>query len=189
MSPNQPRPRRRTLAITAGLLALVLAAVLAMVLSSGSGHGKPAAAAGSASPSPTPSPTTATSSPPAPSPSPLPQTLSYLLLRPGDCFDAPGHTGAASRYTEQDCHQPHDGQVIGLLQLPGGLTSGVALVEKANSLCYPVTAPVRARQTLKPLVSGGVIWPDLASYRAGRRTATCAIEHDPAGPRLTAPLR
>jgi hypothetical protein len=183
---QRPTARRRTIALTAGLLALVVAAVLAVALSGG-GHHSAAAAPSSASPSPRPTP--ATSAPPSPSASPDPQTLAYLALHPGDCFDTPGHTGATSRYSKQDCHQPHDGQVIGLLQLPGGLTSGVALVEKANSLCYPVTAPVRSRQTVKPLVVGGVIWPDLASYRAGRHTATCAIEHDPAGPRLTAPMQ
>ena len=188
MSSNQPTARRRAFAVAAGLLVLVLAAVLVVVLTGG-GHRKAAAAPASASPSPSPSPARTTSSPPSPSASPVPQTLPYLLLRPGDCFDTPGHTGATSRYSKKDCHQPHDGQVIGLLQLPAGLTTGVALVEKANSLCYPVTAPVRARQTVKPLVAGGVIWPDLASYRGGRRTATCAIEHDPAGPQLTAPLR
>ncbi|MFC1443375.1 hypothetical protein ABUW04_34565 [Streptacidiphilus sp. N1-10] len=188
MSTNRPTARRRTFAVAAGLLALVVAAVLVVVLAGG-GHRKAATAPASASPSASPSPSPVPSSPPPPSPSPVPQTLPYLLLRPGDCFDAPGHTGATSRYSRKDCHQPHDGQVIGLLQLPAGLTTGVALVEKANSLCYPVTAPVRARQTVRPLVVGGVIWPDLASYRGGRRTATCAIEHDPAGPQLTAPLR
>ena len=188
MSPNQPTARRRTFAVAAGLLVLVVAAVLAVALTGG-GHHPAAATPASTSPGPVPSPSPATSSPPSPSASAVPQTLPYLVLRPGDCFDTPGHTGATSRYSRKDCHQPHDGQVIGLLQLPGGLTSGVALVEKASSLCYPVTAPVRARQTVKPLVAGGVIWPDLASYRSGRHTATCAIEHNPAGPQLTAPLR
>ena len=178
-----PRPRA---AIAAGvaLVLLVVAAVLAVTLSGGGKHKAPVAAP-TASPTPSPLPP-----PPSPSPTPVLQTFPYIVLKTGDCVSDPSLTQTLKRVVTHPCQDPHDGEVTGLVQLPGGLTTGLAISQKGRALCKPVNDAAWHRQptTLADTLSEGFYFPDPAPYKTGNHTVTCVLEIGFRASKLHAPL-
>ena len=170
-------------------LVLAVAVVLAVTLGGG-GNRKPTAS--DAAPGSAP-PRTVRSAPatPTPTPSPVPNTFSWISLQAGDCFSEPNKTPGITRLSKRDCRQPHDAQVIGLAKLPAGLASDVDIQRKALSLCGPVDGPVDSRQPsgMIKVLNEYSLFPDLASYRSGVRTLTCALDIGDRDSKLTAPLR
>jgi len=191
-SPDDGEPaagaRRTKVAAGVGVGLLVVVAV-AVAVSTGGGH-----KAATAAPEPTPRPTHS-SAPASPSPSapdtppvPDPQTFDYIDLHAGDCFTSSDAPIGSSRLAKVGCDRAHEAEVTGLVQLPAGLTTDLAVQQHATGLCGPIDRPVYDRNS-SLLLDETALFPDLASYRGGRHTATCALESDDPGNRLAAPLR
>jgi hypothetical protein len=168
-------PERRTAVVAVAVLAvLAVAAVLAVTLSGGGKHKAPVAA-------PSAAPATSAPPPPSPAPSPTPsadpQTFAYIALHTGDCVSDPSFTSTVDKLVKRACTAAHDAEVTGREQLPDGLSTGLAISEKAKAVCKATDDTAWHKQGARAdSLNLGAYFPSPANYKAGRHTATCILE-------------
>jgi hypothetical protein len=122
-------------------------------------------------------------------PTPTQKLVPYVVLHPGQCFDAPTLTPSVDKVTTRSCSSAHDAQVVANETLSGSFSSDEEIQSKALELC---TADAR-----KHLPADGrmyypyALFPKLITYQIqGRDTVTCSLTRNngKTGTKLYAPL-
>jgi hypothetical protein len=98
----------------------------------------------------------------------------YVVLKPGQCFDAPTLTHTVDEVTKRTCTSPHDGQVVANETLTGTFSSDMDIQTKALDLC--------TSDAEKHLPHDGrsyypyALFPKLSTYEFQKRnTVTCSL--------------
>ncbi|OXS31059.1 DUF4190 domain-containing protein [Streptomyces sp. XY006] len=115
-----------------------------------------------------------------------------LRLDKGDCFDAPGGLeGDTYDVDRVSCTGRHDGEVFGVVTLPGGAFPGDAeLTDLADERCLALQDQYAMDSWAMPAdVDVYYLLPSRASWRFGDRAITCLFGHTEAGSQLTGSLR
>jgi hypothetical protein len=115
-----------------------------------------------------------------------------LTLERGDCFDAPGGLkGDTYDVDPVPCEGRHDGEVFGVVTLPGGAFPGDAKVaDIADERCYALQDQYAMDTWAMPAdVDVYYLLPSRDSWRYGDRAITCLFGHTDEGTKLTGSLR
>lgn len=115
-----------------------------------------------------------------------------LRLDKGDCFDAPGGMeGDTYDVDPVPCAGRHDGEVFGVVTLPGGAFPGDAeLTDIADERCWALQDQYAMDSWAMPAdVDVYYLMPSRASWRFGDRAITCLFGHADTGSELTGSLR
>ncbi|TMR02654.1 hypothetical protein ETD83_11995 [Actinomadura soli] len=108
-------------------------------------------------------------------------------LRTGDCFTGLREGAFRNLVTALPCTEPHDGEVIATLQMPGGEYPGDQKVaEAATGLCGRKMLQFRRSRYARDLAQYS-IQPTKTSWNAGDRKLICLARYTGSGT-LTAPL-
>jgi hypothetical protein len=107
-------------------------------------------------------------------PTPTEKLVPYVVLSPGQCFDAPTLTPSVDKVTTRSCSSAHDAQVVANETLSGSFSSDLEIQNKALSLCE---ADARKHlpqdgRTYYPYA----LFPKLITYQVqNRKTVTCSL--------------
>ncbi|MYS91751.1 MULTISPECIES: DUF4190 domain-containing protein [Streptomyces] len=115
-----------------------------------------------------------------------------LLLKKGDCFDAPGGLeGDTYDVDPVSCEGGHDGEVFAVVTLPGGAFPGDAeLTDIADERCYALQDQYAMDSWAMPAdVDVYYLLPTRDSWRYGDRAVTCVFGNIDAKDQLTGSLR
>ncbi|MFJ3443344.1 DUF4190 domain-containing protein [Streptomyces sp. NPDC086081] len=115
-----------------------------------------------------------------------------LTLDKGDCFDAPGGLeGDTYDVDPVSCAGPHDGEVFGVVTLPGGSFPGDArITDIADERCWALRDQYAMDSWALPAdVDVYYLMPSRESWRWGDRAVTCVFGNTEAGAELTGSLR
>ncbi|MFE6405916.1 DUF4190 domain-containing protein [Streptomyces sp. NPDC057837] len=115
-----------------------------------------------------------------------------LSLAKGDCFDAPGGLeGDTYDVDPVSCAGRHDGEVFGVVTLPGGSYPGdAAITDAADERCFALQDQYAMDTWAMPAhVDVYYLMPSRDSWRWGDRVITCVFGHTDAGTGLTGSLR
>ena len=111
---------------------------------------------------------------PTDDPSPSQKVVSYVVLSPGTCFDAPTLSPSVDEVTKRSCGSAHDAQVVANETLTGSYTSDSDIQSAALKLC---TADAK-----KHLPADGklyypyALFPKLITYEVqDKKTVTCSL--------------
>ena len=115
-----------------------------------------------------------TDEPSEPDPTPTEKLVPYVVLSPGQCFDAPTLTKTVDKVTTRSCSSAHDAQVVANETLSGTFSSDIEIQNKALSLCESDARkhlPADGR-TYYPYA----LFPKLITYQVQhRKTVTCSL--------------
>jgi hypothetical protein len=107
-------------------------------------------------------------------PTPTAKLVPYVVLSPGQCFDAPTLTKTVDKVTTRSCSSAHDAQVVANETLSGTFATDQDIQTKALDLC---TADAR-----KHLPADGreyypyALFPKLVTYELqGKKSVTCSL--------------
>lgn len=109
-----------------------------------------------------------------PTPTSTEKIVPYVVLSPGQCFDAPTLTPSVDKVTTRSCSSAHDAQVVANETLSGSFTSDEEIQQKALELC---TADAKKHlphdsRTYYPYA----LFPKLVTYQLqDRKTVTCSL--------------
>ncbi|MFF7308765.1 septum formation family protein [Streptomyces sp. NPDC008137] len=115
-----------------------------------------------------------------------------LSLRTGDCFDAPdGLEGDTYDVDPVSCEGGHDGEVFGVVTLPGGAFPGDGEVtDIADERCYPLESQYAMDTWAMPAdVDVYYLMPSRETWRYGDRAIICVFGSTDAKAELTGSLR
>ncbi|MEU0385942.1 DUF4190 domain-containing protein [Streptomyces chartreusis] len=115
-----------------------------------------------------------------------------LLLKKGDCFDAPdGLEGDTYDVDPVPCQGRHDGEVFGVVTLPGGAFPGdTEITDIADDRCYALQDQYAMDSWAMPAdVDVYYLLPTRESWRYGDRAITCVFGNTDAKAKLTGSLR
>ncbi|QWB23286.1 MULTISPECIES: DUF4190 domain-containing protein [Streptomyces] len=115
-----------------------------------------------------------------------------LSLRTGDCFDAPdGLEGDTYDVDPVPCEGGHDGEVFGVVTLPGGAFPGDARIgDIADERCYPLESQYAMDTWAMPAdVDVYYLMPSRETWRFGDRSIICVFGKTDAKAELTGSLR
>ncbi|MFJ3221967.1 septum formation family protein [Streptomyces sp. NPDC086783] len=114
--------------------------------------------------------------------------IPYYMLKKGDCFDVDSsRPGQAAR---QSCREPHDAEVVRVVELEGTYASDTARSEAASALCEKTLRRETAEQPAGTVRGTLVQYPDTSTYDVGIDNVTCSLVADTGGGsrKLTKPL-
>jgi hypothetical protein len=99
---------------------------------------------------------------------------SVLTLEVGTCFDDPDSFAEVADVPVVDCADPHDNEVIGLLDLPdGGYPGDGAVTEAAQSGCLDLFEPYVGVRYADSVYELGWLTPSEESWSVGDREVIC----------------
>jgi hypothetical protein len=105
--------------------------------------------------------------------------IPYYMLEKGDCFDVDSsRPGQAAR---QSCREPHDAEVVRVVELEGTYASDAARSEAAAALCEKTLRRETAEQSAGSLRGTLVQYPDTATYDVGIDNVACSLVADEGG--------
>lgn len=118
-------------------------------------------------------------------------------MKVGDCInDNSGATTATEAPVEVEsvkvvpCTGPHDGEVLAVFKLPGGmLPSENQLNQLASTGCKQRTESRINRDPAASSLTTSYYYPTLESWTSGDRDVTCVAVSATEGKKLTRPLR
>ncbi|WP_435282177.1 DUF4190 domain-containing protein [Streptomyces koelreuteriae] len=115
-----------------------------------------------------------------------------LSLRTGDCFDAPdGLEGDTYDVDPVPCEGGHDGEVFGVVTLPGGAFPGDGRIgDIADERCYPLESQYAMDTWAMPAdVDVYYLMPSRETWRFGDRSIICVFGKTDVKAELTGSLR
>ncbi|WP_330292764.1 hypothetical protein [Streptomyces sp. NBC_00576] len=112
----------------------------------------------------------------------------YYMLRTGDCFNA--DTANPGQAAKRACGEPHDAEVVKVVELEGGYATDAALKNAAYALCRSPLEREAAEQPAGTVRGSLVQYPDTAGYRLGIDNVACSLAADLGSDtrKLTTPL-
>ena len=121
----------------------------------------------------------------------LPGAVADLNL--GDCFDEPTTEGDVSDVQHQPCDQPHDAEVMLVVQHPADASTAYPVVSGFDDYIGETCVPAFSAYTGRDFQTDtefdlGYFHPTLTGWGEGDREFTCYISRAD-GAKLTAPVR
>ncbi|AUY52174.1 hypothetical protein EH183_28265 [Streptomyces sp. CB01881] len=117
--------------------------------------------------------------------------MPYTFFTAGSCFDHPQLNKSVTKPEARPCEGAHDGEAIGTLLLPDGLTGDSQISKAMRDGCKDPQAAAETRQVGGGPYYGYPIGPSMTFYQQGWRDYTCTLtaSNHPGGTRLTGHLK
>lgn len=119
------------------------------------------------------------------------ETIEYVVLEPGTCFDHPSLSSDVTEVEELSCNGPHDAEVISNRTLTGDFATTEELQDEVLEMCRQDAEKRMKRITDGRTYYSYVLYPTLTTYRFnGKDQVSCSLtlSNRQDGTELGAPL-